>query len=279
MREVSRSRQLVSQGFLIAVGLFVFVIRFAQKGERRAITAGRRLDHVRHVAELRLFGRLQLLLLLFALCRLLLRAVLVVLKRCEPRLKQVVPPFLVEVVEFLPTAVLLDRRAVRIQVERAAVGNAFEFLRDHRMNAKNYYAAIGPNGKKRDDGLHRDQFGGTIGGPLIASKLFYFAGYQGTEIRSTGGAVPGLGTSSFFSIPTPAMINGDFSGLLPKTIRDPNSNAPFPGNIIPAARYNPVSKYIIDNTIPIPTSGNRVFTSAPNNVDDTQVLARGDHAL
>ena len=42
-------------------------------------------------------------------------------------------------------------------------GNVFEFLRDHRLNATSPFAALGPDGKKLDDGLKRSQFGGTIG--------------------------------------------------------------------------------------------------------------------
>ena len=43
-------------------------------------------------------------------------------------------------------------------------GNAFEFLRDARLNATNPFAGIGPNGSRLNDGLKRNQYGGTIGG-------------------------------------------------------------------------------------------------------------------
>ena len=59
-------------------------------------------------------------------------------------------------------------------------GNGFEFLRDRRFNAKDAFAAIGPDGKKKDDGLRRNQYGGTLGGPIVRNKVFFFTGYQGT---------------------------------------------------------------------------------------------------
>ena len=59
-------------------------------------------------------------------------------------------------------------------------GNAFEFLRHHRFNATSPFAAIGPDGKRMDDGLKRNQFGGTLGGPIVRDKLFFFGAYQGT---------------------------------------------------------------------------------------------------
>src|SRR5687768_10947895 len=62
-------------------------------------------------------------------------------------------------------------------------GNAFEFVRDRRFNAKDPFAAIGPDGERVDDGLSRHQFGGTLGGPIIRDKLFFFGGYQGTRLR------------------------------------------------------------------------------------------------
>ena len=85
-------------------------------------------------------------------------------------------------------------------------GSAFEFMRDASLNATNAFAAVGPDGKRRDDGLRRDQFGGTLGGPVCPGKLFYFGAYQGTRVNVTP-------TDFFQFVPTPAMMAGDFTAI------------------------------------------------------------------
>ena len=85
-------------------------------------------------------------------------------------------------------------------------GNAFEFLRDKRFNAKEFFAAIGPDGKKQDDGLRRNQYGGTLGGPVVQSKLFFFGAYQGTATRQRP-------SSNISRVPTAAMMAGDFTAF------------------------------------------------------------------
>ena len=83
-------------------------------------------------------------------------------------------------------------------------GNAFEFLRDSRFNATDPFAAVGKDGKRVSDGLNRNQFGGTLGGPIVRDRLFFFGAYQGTKIRQT--------PASFISwVPTDAMLAGDFT--------------------------------------------------------------------
>jgi hypothetical protein len=118
-------------------------------------------------------------------------------------------------------------------------GDAFEFLRDHRLNAKNAFAAIDPaTGKRRDDGLRRDQFGGTFGGPIVRNKLFYFAGYQGTRIDVT--------PSTFFQfVPTAQMLAGDFSAIASPACNAGRSialRAPFDaGNRVSPALFSPAA--------------------------------------
>jgi hypothetical protein len=116
-------------------------------------------------------------------------------------------------------------------------GSAFEFMRDESLNATNAFAAIGSDGKRRSDGLHRDQFGGTIGGPILTGRLFYFGGYQGTRVNVTP-------TSLFQFVPTPAMLAGDFT-----TATSPACNAgrtialraPFVNGMVSPAQFSPAA--------------------------------------
>jgi len=58
-------------------------------------------------------------------------------------------------------------------------GNAFEFVRNPTFNAENYFAT-----PTTPDQIKRNQFGGTIGGPMIRNRTFFFAGYQRTAFRN-----------------------------------------------------------------------------------------------
>ena len=78
-------------------------------------------------------------------------------------------------------------------------GNVFDFVRNYHFNARNFFAP-------QRDSLKRNQFGGTLGGPIIKDKLFFFAGYQGRVEKSNPAE-----TISF--VPTQAMRNGDFTGI------------------------------------------------------------------
>jgi Carboxypeptidase regulatory-like domain len=112
-------------------------------------------------------------------------------------------------------------------------GTLFDFFRNGDMNARNYFSV------KRDS-LKRNQFGGTIGGPVVHNKLFFFFGYQGTQTRQETNAV-----TSF--VPTQAMLNGDFSAFdsascqsngQAKILINPATGQPFPDNQIPVGSFN-----------------------------------------
>ena len=78
-------------------------------------------------------------------------------------------------------------------------GSLFEFVRNGSLNARNAFALT-------NDGLKRNQFGGTIGGPIMQNKLFFFGAYQGTIVRSAP-------TTARQFVPTPAMLAGDFTAV------------------------------------------------------------------
>jgi hypothetical protein len=106
-------------------------------------------------------------------------------------------------------------------------GNVFEFLRNTDLDARNYFSDTRTP-------YQRNQFGGTFGGPIKRDKIFFFSSWQHTAIR--GGASP-----LSYIVPTPAEISGNFSGS-PKIITDPNTGQPFPGKVIPASRFSPVTE-------------------------------------
>jgi len=118
-------------------------------------------------------------------------------------------------------------------------GSAFFFGNSESTQAKSYFAsatAIKPQSKY-------EQFGGTLGGPLIKDKLFFFADYQHT--------VDNLGALRRVVIPPTEWRGGDFSSAS-TTIYDPatgnpdgTGRQPFPGNVIPANRLSPVALNVL----------------------------------
>ncbi|MGH9632560.1 MAG: TonB-dependent receptor domain-containing protein [Bryobacteraceae bacterium] len=141
-------------------------------------------------------------------------------------------------------------------------GSAFEFLRNGRLNARNFFAPT-------SDTLKRNQFGVALGGPIVKSKLFFFGTYQGTIVRSAP-----AGRITF--VPTAAERRGDFSGLTTPII-DPLTKQPFPNNQIPAGRLSQPAQYFLDR-IPLPNGEDRqlTFGGAPTNYDDYQFMPKID---
>ena len=108
-------------------------------------------------------------------------------------------------------------------------GDAFEFLRNGAMNARNFFAA-------QTDTLKRNQFGGTVGGPIRKDRLFFFAGYQGTTVRQTP-----ISTIAF--VPTAAMEQGDFTVFASSACQNRNVTlgAPFLGNKVAPTLLSPAA--------------------------------------
>ena len=78
-------------------------------------------------------------------------------------------------------------------------GDLFEFVRNDLFNARHYFAIS-------QSSLKRNQFGGTLGGPVLKNKLFFFGGFQGTTTRQDP-------ASSQTFVPTAAMLAGDFTDV------------------------------------------------------------------
>ncbi len=106
-------------------------------------------------------------------------------------------------------------------------GDLFEFVRNYQFNARNFFAT------KRDS-LKRNQYGGTLGGPISKNKLFFFTGYQGTKTRSDPGTSLGF-------VPNPAMLAGDFTTFAAPACnsgRQITLRGPFVNNMINPALFS-----------------------------------------
>ena len=146
-------------------------------------------------------------------------------------------------------------------------GSAYEFFRNSRLDARNFFAK--PGSPKAQ--YQQNQFGASLGGPIRHDKLFFFADYEGFRKRQ--------GTfASVNTVPTVAMRGGDFSGV--RAIYDPfsvtpapgtasgYSRTPFPGSVIPAARFDAVTSRLIQ-AYPLPDT-----TALANNQVTNPVLGQ-----
>jgi Carboxypeptidase regulatory-like domain/TonB dependent receptor len=162
-------------------------------------------------------------------------------------------------------------------------GTAFEFIRNDALDARAYFEQ--PGTKKAP--YRQNQFGATFGGPIWRNKTFFFVDYQGTRI----------GTSSidFSTVPTLANSNGDFSaqydGTVSTTIFDPATTkmvdgqivrTPFPGNIIPASRFDTIA-HNMALLYPAPNvpgaTGNNYVRVDPGTYQVDQGDVRVDHSI
>ncbi len=146
-------------------------------------------------------------------------------------------------------------------------GDAFEFVRNGDFNARDFFAPV-------NDNLKRNQFGGTVGGPIKKNKLFYFVGFQGTLIRSAPAATPAV-------VPTASMLAGDFRayesqcfGGVPQTLK-----APFVNNMLPAGSVSPQAVAMAKNFPVGPEPcGNVTYTQIANQ-NEYNGLAKIDYQI
>src|SRR5262245_58855091 len=121
-------------------------------------------------------------------------------------------------------------------------GSVFEFLRNDNLDARNFFLP------KRGQ-LNRNQFGGTIGGPVIKNRTFFLFNFEGLRERR--------GVEAFASVPPESWRQGDFTGVAGLTLRDPAIGLPckradatgpedlrgcFTGNQIPDSRIHPTAR-------------------------------------
>jgi Carboxypeptidase regulatory-like domain len=161
-------------------------------------------------------------------------------------------------------------------------GSLFEFVRNTDLNATPWNAPLNAP-------YHRNQFGGTVGGPVKHDKAFFFFSYGG--LRQTVGQFLSGGV-----VPTALERQGDFtqSKVIPNlpgtktkvdgTNSSPNCQTPKVG-CVPSSHLDPTAANIISKYIPLPNSANNSWTgffTGPTNQDEylgkyDQVLGDRDH--
>lgn len=146
-------------------------------------------------------------------------------------------------------------------------GSLYEFHRNGALDARNFFAPALEAKPK----YIRNQFGGSIGGPLRRDRTFFFVDYEGGRSRE--------GITRITNVPTPQERIGDFSQSLFGIPTNPFTGMPFPGGIIPDFLQNPVGRAIAA-LYPLPnrTEPFQNFVSSPTQRDNTNSFdIRLDH--
>jgi hypothetical protein len=150
-------------------------------------------------------------------------------------------------------------------------GSVFEFLRNTVLDARNYFYVPPAGSTTTRPALRRNQYGGTVGGPIVRNRTFFFADFEKTDL------LQGVDYSNV--VPTTAQHTGDFSALLglsqPVIIKDPLTGTPFSGNIIPASRISKQGQFFAPY-MPLPNQvrGTTSYNTVSNQL--TQHIMRGD---
>jgi hypothetical protein len=155
-------------------------------------------------------------------------------------------------------------------------GTAFEFLRNDALDGTNFFANRSGAPKPT---YRQNQFGGTLGGPIKKDRTFFFASFEGSRIR--------LGQSFVSTVPPLEVRQGEFSRIRP--VFDPATTQgsgasmtrqPFPGNVIPRNRWDPLFPKLLD-LYPLPFDNSNITNNyfySPTQKSDTKTYdIKGDH--
>ncbi len=154
-------------------------------------------------------------------------------------------------------------------------GSLYDFFRNEQLNARNYFAT--PGARKPE--YRRNQFGATLGAPILRKRLFFFGGYQGQQ--------QAIGITRISTVPTLAQRQGSFTGIA--HIFDPASTtfangayirSEFPDDVINRP-LDPAAAALLAR-IPLPTSASAAnnYSRTANDVDhQNQFDARLDSTL
>ncbi len=160
-------------------------------------------------------------------------------------------------------------------------GTAYEFLRNQALDARNFFLRLKPGEKAPS--FKRNLFGGSFGGPIVSDKTFFFVSYEGLRLRQS--------VTSLATVPTTAMLNGDFRGIIvngrPLEVKNPFTGLDFSTpNVIDPALINPIGQALA-RFFPAPTTvtaagqapSNNYNFSATRRENYNQVSSRFDHSL
>jgi hypothetical protein len=129
-------------------------------------------------------------------------------------------------------------------------GLLFEYLRNSAMDAQNYFRS------PTKPPYRRNQFGGTVGGPILRNRLFFFFAYQGTRLNSSPSGVN-------ITVPSAAERTGDFSEMLPGTVLNlPGTSTPSTDNNL-TAYLNPAVTAFLNAFVPLPNKTGNQFAYNP----------------
>jgi hypothetical protein len=144
-------------------------------------------------------------------------------------------------------------------------GLAYDYLRNASLNLKNYFAT-------RVTPLVQNQFGGTIGGPIIRNKAFFFGAYEGLRIST-----PTQILASAVNLPTPAEAGGDFSAL--PTAKQPKVSCNGVAGVICPNLLDPVAQNLLKFVPLANPSGVAAEQDAHGSTTANQYLGRIDYQL
>jgi hypothetical protein len=148
-------------------------------------------------------------------------------------------------------------------------GAVFEFFRNEKLNSRRWAP---PGITSAKDPLDRNQYGAALGGPIQKDKTFFFVSYSGLRQEETYYRNTAV-------VPTARERAGDFSQSAVKP-RDPLTNAPFPGNVIPSSRLDRAALTIQDRFVPQANLSNNFFeVRQPDPLNTDEATLKLDHHL